>query len=108
MHQVASPKTPQLSDAQVDSLEDENLQPMDTEGFVDMAVEKVSQELQMQTRFCKALVRFLGDSQHLRTCDLVRSKCKDSGRTPLPVHFQRYKTFARHFHKHHCISITLL
>ena len=40
MHQVASPKTPQLSDAQVDSLEDESLRPMDTEGFVDMSVEK--------------------------------------------------------------------
>ena len=47
MRQVASPETPQLSDAQVDSLEDESLQPMDTEGFVNMAVEKVSQEPQM-------------------------------------------------------------
>ena len=80
---------------------EEHVQPLETDGFVDMAVEEVSESPHstMPSTVCKAVARLLGITPELEDFDRVRSVCKSLGKRTAPSILEKYKSLARYFRK---------
>ena len=80
---------------------EEHVQPLETDGFVDMAVKEVSESPHstMQSTVCKAVARLLGVTPELEEFDRVRSVCKSLGKRMAPSILEKYKSLARYFRK---------
>ena len=81
--------------------EEEVSQTIDTEGFVDMAVDVVScnPHTSLQSNVSKAVASLVGETKELNEFDHCRSLCKRLGKMVAPAILQKHKSLARHFRK---------